>query len=63
MIAFRIDLDTYEPWLALSCFFFDGECLFNTFKNVWLNLQQELMFSFENTNFNSSLKFWELKYL
>ena len=62
-MAFRIDLDTCEAWLALTRFFCNGACLFNTSKNVWLNLLQESIFSFEKTNFNSSLKLWELKYL
>ena len=50
-MAFGIDLDTYEAWLALRQFFFNGACLINTSKNVWLNLLQESTFSFEKTNF------------
>ena len=61
-MAFRIDLDTYEAWLALRRFFFNGAFLHNTFKNVGLNLLQESIFSSEKTNFNSWLKLWELKY-
>ena len=46
-MVFRIDLDTYEAWLALRRFFFNGACLFNSSKNAWLNLLQESIFSIE----------------
>ena len=62
-MAYGIDLDTYETWLGLSCFFFSRAYFFNNAsKNVWLKVLQESIFSFEKTNF-SLLKFWELKYL
>lgn len=63
-MTFRIVLVAYEPLVVITLSFFISACLFNAANNYGLKMLQESIFSFEISNFNSSLKFRVLmKYL